>query len=102
MEKYYLKNQEDVLKDVCSTELGLTGKEAAERLEKNGKNKLKEAEKESLFKKFINSISDPMIIMLIAAAAARRLTRVSLKELLFVMTVIIRSIRRSVRASLRL
>ncbi len=69
MEKYYLEKNEDVLKSLNTSENGLSSAEASKRLEKNGKNKLKEADKETLFQKFIGSISDPMIIMLLAAAA---------------------------------
>ena len=76
MEKYYLKNQEDVLNEMNSTEDGLSKNEANQRLERYGKNKLKEAEKEPLIKKFINSISDPMIIMLISAAGIQALVNV--------------------------
>ena len=68
MEKYYLEDGNTVLKEVDSNENGLTSKEAETRLLKNGKNKLKEADKETLFQKFLCSISDPMIIMLLAAA----------------------------------
>ncbi len=69
MEKYYLQDCDTVLKETNSNENGLSSKEAEERLLKNGKNKLKEADKETLFQKFLGSISDPMIIMLLAAAA---------------------------------
>ncbi len=69
MEKYYLEETKDVLKGLNTSENGLSSSEASNRLEKNGKNKLKEAEKETLFQKFVGSISDPMIIMLLAAAA---------------------------------
>ena len=65
---YYLVSKEDVLKKIDSSESGLTTAEAEKRIEKHGKNKLKEAEKESLFKKFLRSLADPMIIMLLAAA----------------------------------
>ena len=68
MEKYYLEKSEDVLKSLNTSENGLSSNEASKRLEKNGKNKLKEADKETLFQKFVGSISDPMIIMLLAAA----------------------------------
>ncbi len=67
--KHYLEDAAKVLTELDTTENGLSGKEAEKRLEENGKNKLKEAEKESLFKKFINSLADPMIIMLLVAAA---------------------------------
>lgn len=76
MEKYYLISNQEVLKNVESSEEGLSSSEAQTRLEKNGKNKLQEAQKESLFKKFLNSISDPMIIMLIAAAIIQAIVNV--------------------------
>ena len=76
MEKFYLQDVESTLKAVNSSKNGLTSNEANERLLINGKNKLKEAEKEPLIKKFINSISDPMIIMLIVAAAVQAIVNV--------------------------
>ncbi|MGN1301961.1 MAG: cation-transporting P-type ATPase, partial [Clostridia bacterium] len=62
--QFYLKNSNEVLKEVKSNENGLTSDEAKSRLETNGKNKLQEPPKDSLFKKFIKSLADPMIIML--------------------------------------
>ncbi len=76
MEKYYLESLEEVYKQTNSNEKGLSSEEANNRLNINGKNKLKEAEKEPLIKKFFNSISDPMIIMLIAAAAIQAIVNV--------------------------
>lgn len=76
MEKYYLQNLEDVYYKTNSNEKGLSSEEANERLESNGKNKLKEAEKEPLIKKFLNSISDPMIIMLLVAALIQAVVNV--------------------------
>lgn len=67
--KFYLEGADKVLADVKSTADGLSSDEAQKRLDQNGKNKLKEVEKDSLFKKFINSLADPMIIMLLVAAA---------------------------------
>ena len=76
MNKFYLEDAAEVLKQVGSNVDGLTEEEAAKRLEKYGKNKLKEAEKTPLIKRFIESISDPMIIMLLAAAAIQALVNV--------------------------
>ena len=76
MEKYYLMGEEETLRSVNSSIQGLSSIEAKKRLEANGKNKLEETEKESLFKKFINSISDPMIIMLVIAAAVQGIVNV--------------------------
>ena len=67
--KHYLEEAQSVIAELNSTENGLTSAEAEKRLAQNGKNKLKEAEKDSLFKKFISSLADPMIIMLLVAAA---------------------------------
>ena len=66
--KFYLEELNTVYSEVNSSENGLSSAEAAKRLEANGKNKLKEAEKDSLFKKIISALADPMIIMLLVAA----------------------------------
>ena len=66
---FYLKSAEETLKEVESSSNGLSAAEASRRLETNGKNKLAEPPKTSLIQKFIGSLSDPMIIMLLASAA---------------------------------
>ena len=66
--KYYLEETSKVFEELNTGENGLTSAEAEKRLAEKGKNKLKEPEKESLFKKFLNSLADPMIIMLLVAA----------------------------------
>ena len=66
--KFYLEDTNAVLNEVRSTENGLSSAEAEKRLAENGKNKLKEAEKDSLFKKILSALGDPMIIMLLVAA----------------------------------
>lgn len=74
--KEYLKETKEVLKDLASTENGLSSADAESRLEKNGKNKLKEPEKDGLIKKFFKSLMDPMIIMLLVAAIISAVTAV--------------------------
>lgn len=66
--QFYLKNSNEVLNELKSTENGLSEKEACARLETNGKNKLAEPKKDSLIKRFFKALSDPMIIMLLVAA----------------------------------
>ena len=68
--------KEEVLKKVESTENGLTEEKAAILLEKNGANKLKEAEKDGIVKRFVKSLMDPMIIMLLAAAFISAVTAI--------------------------
>ncbi len=67
--RYYLEEKESVISSLNSSEQGLSEQEAKERLEKNGKNKLKEAKGTSLLMRFLSQLSDPMIIILIVAAA---------------------------------
>ncbi len=66
--KEYLKKSKDVLSELSSSENGLSGAEAAKRLEQNGKNKLAEGKKESLFHRFLKQLAEPMTIILIVAA----------------------------------
>ena len=67
--KHYCADAEQVLKEVASTESGLSPAEADRRLAQNGKNKLAEGKKASLLKRFIDQLMDPMILILLAAAA---------------------------------
>ena len=67
--KYYLNSIEETLKDTGSSLQGLTQAEAERRLSQNGKNKLAEGKKESLAHMFLRQLADPMIIILIVAAA---------------------------------
>ena len=74
--KFYTEEKEKVLEFVESTENGLSSEEAEARLEKNGKNKLAEPEKTSLFRRFLNALNDPMIFLLLGAAAISTATTV--------------------------
>ena len=56
MEKYYLQESGEVIKQFDSTANGLSSAEAEKRLAENGKNKLKEAEKTPLIKRFLASV----------------------------------------------
>ena len=72
--KEYLKTKEDVLAGVKSEQSGISSAEASSRLEKNGKNKLAEGKKDSLIKRFLSQLADPMIIILIVAAVISAVT----------------------------
>ena len=58
-----------VLKEVGSSESGLSSEEAVKRLERDGRNELAAEKKDSLIKRFFAQMLDPMIIILLAAAA---------------------------------
>ena len=67
--KFYCEPTERVLQEISSSQNGLTSDEAARRLEANGKNKLAEGKKIPLVKQLLKQMADPMIIILIIAAA---------------------------------
>lgn len=67
--RYYCENQETVLQELGSSRQGLSQTEAQSRLEKNGKNKLEAAKGKSLIRRFLEQLADPMIIILLVAAA---------------------------------
>ena len=66
--EYYLESSEKVLQELNSSEQGLSAQEASARLQKQGKNRLAEEEKRSVWRKFLDSVADPMILMLLGAA----------------------------------
>ncbi len=71
---FYLESVEEVLKKVGSNESGLTQEKAEQRLLKNGNNKLKEGKKTSVFQMFLQQLLEPMIIILMIAAAISGIT----------------------------
>ncbi len=74
MKEYYSLSAEDVIAEQKTSPEGLTGKEAAERLEKYGPNRLREEKKPSLVKRFLDQLKDPMLLILLAAAAVSAVT----------------------------
>ncbi len=69
MKQEYVQTSEDVLKELGSTAEGLSSAEVKKRQEKYGPNKLKDAEKKSIFQRFLDQLKDPMLIILMIAAA---------------------------------
>ena len=74
MKKTYTQSAEEVLRDLGVGAEGLTTAEAKARLEKYGPNKLKEAEKPTLFQRFIEQLKGPMLIILMIAAGVSAVT----------------------------
>ena len=72
--KEYLSSCEEVLKEQNSSEQGLSTGEAQQRLPRFGKNELEKGKKTSLLKRFLGELADPMIIILIVAAAISGIT----------------------------
>ena len=65
---YYKKSTQEVIKCLNSSLNGLSKKEAQERLKKYGHNELKEKEKSSIIKLFLETFKDPLVIILLIAA----------------------------------
>ena len=76
MEKAYTLSTEAVLEKLGATEKGLSSQEAAKRLEQYGPNKLKEAPKPTWLQRFLTQLKDPMLIILMIAAAVSAATTV--------------------------
>ena len=67
--KFYCENAETVISELSSDANGLTSGEAGRRLAEHGKNKLAEGKKDSIIKQLLKQLADPMIIILLVAAA---------------------------------
>ena len=72
--KHYLHSVDEVFEAVNSSAEGISSAEAEKRLAENGKNKLAEAKKVSMFSRFIDQLKDPMIIILLVAAVISAVT----------------------------
>jgi len=66
--KFYLEDSSRAMDELESSPSGLSSEIAAQRLEKNGKNKLVEGKKESLLHRFLKQLAEPMTIILLVAA----------------------------------
>ncbi len=77
---FHLQSVDEVLKEVDSSKDGLTQEKAASVLTSNGKNKLNEGKKDSFFERLLKQLSDPMIVVLLAAALVSTLTSIYQNE----------------------
>ncbi len=67
--KFYNNAPQEILSSLQTAESGLSKAEAAKRLEQNGPNRLEAAKGKSLVRRFFEQLIDPMIIILLVAAA---------------------------------
>ena len=91
--RFYDEGVERVLEELSASAEGLSAAEASKRLERDGKNRLAEAKKDSLLKRLLKQMADPMIIILIVAAAISGVLAVvegeSLADVVIIMAVVI-------------
>ena len=74
MSELYQRTQDDILTELESSASGLSEEQAEERLEKYGENKLAEAKKTTVLQRFFQQLKDPMLLILLAAAAVSAVT----------------------------
>ena len=74
MKQEYVQSPQELIAGLNTSPDGLNSAEAAARLEKYGPNKLKDAEKPTLLQRFIEQLKDPMLIILMIAAAVSAVT----------------------------
>ena len=91
--KAYLTDSENVLVQLGASGEGLSTQEAQQRLVEYGLNKLQEGKKKSLLERFLGELGDPMIIILIAAAAVSGITAFysgeSLTDVIIILAVVV-------------
>ena len=93
MKPEYLQSAEEVLRSQGSQRGGLTSQEAAARLEKHGPNRLQEAKKITNLQRFLQQLKDPMLLILMAAAAVSAVTSIlsgeKLTEVIIILAVVL-------------
>ncbi len=72
--RYYLEELPAIFEELRTDAGGLSEGEAERRLAESGPNKLDEGKRKTLFRRFLEQLADPMIIVLIAAAAISAVT----------------------------
>ncbi|MEA4911712.1 MAG: cation-translocating P-type ATPase [Oscillospiraceae bacterium] len=91
--EFYNADVQAVLNAVGATPDGLSADEAEKRLRENGPNKLNEAKKTPLLVRFFKQMADPMIIILLVAAAISAATSLyageSSADVFIILTVVI-------------
>ena len=74
--KYYTQTEQEALQALSSAAGGLSEAEAAGRLAQHGPNKLAEGKKTPVWRRLLEQLADPMIIILLCAAAVSAVTAV--------------------------
>ena len=90
---FYSNDSREVLHELASSEKGLSEQSALSRAEKYGKNLLAEKKGPGIIKRFFMQLADPMIIVLLAAAALSGVTAVyggeSLADVFIILFVVV-------------
>ncbi|MBQ7171559.1 MAG: cation-translocating P-type ATPase [Clostridia bacterium] len=92
LEKEYARDAKEILLELETSEEGLSAAESEKRRETYGENKLREAKKPGVLRRFWEELKDPMLLILLAAAAVSAVTNVlaheSLTEVFIILVVV--------------
>lgn len=90
--EYYRKSAEDVLQDINASENGLSEAEVNKRIEKHGYNEIEDKEKASIWKLFLETFKDAMVVVLLAAAGVQILLGEIAESLIIFLVLIINAV----------
>src|SRR5699024_4544382 len=89
---FYRKGTEAVLQDIKATENGLSETEVNKRLEKHGYNEIEDKEKVPLWKLFLETFKDAMVVVLLAAAGVQILLGEIAESLIIFLVLLINAV----------
>lgn len=90
--KYHFEEIEQVMKSQDTTKDGINSSQFRQRLEQYGYNKLAEGKKKSLARRFLEQMSDPMVIVLIAAGVISGAVGEVVDAIIILLVVVLNSI----------
>lgn len=90
--EFYQYSKEDVLELVNSNGKGLSSEEVQSRLQRDGYNELADKDKVSTYKLFLETFKDPMVIVLLVAAAVQILIGEMVESLIIFLVLLINSV----------
>ncbi|MCM3133366.1 cation-translocating P-type ATPase [Paenibacillus polysaccharolyticus] len=90
--QHYRRSAEEVLQEVQSSDRGLSASEAAKRLESVGYNELKGKDATPIWKLFLENFKDPMVIVLLIAAAVQVVLGHLIESLIIFLVILLNAI----------
>lgn len=90
--EYYQRKAEDALQNLDSSQQGLSNQETESRIKKYGYNEIGDKEKIPTWKLFLETFKDPMVIVLLAAAAVQILIGEWVESLIIFLVLLINSV----------
>lgn len=90
--EFYREEVDATLKALDATDKGLTSPSVKSRQEKYGLNELKQKEKDPIWKLFLETFKDPMVIVLVAAALVQLVLGEIIESLIIFVVLIVNSI----------